>query len=118
MVGAGLRVAGLVLDPLTLAVLAPVLGLGVGALPVGELHPSPAGPGAALPGSPGAPAAVHDHLRRHRQQQTGGQSWEPDELSCAARTAAEVRHARPAALEAATRSLWANMNVAKLAGPG
>lgn len=64
MVGAGLRVAGLVLNPLTLAVLAPVPRLRVGALPVGELHPSPAGPGAAPPGSPQAPAAVHNHLQR------------------------------------------------------
>lgn len=74
MVGAGLRVAGPVLGPLALAVLAPVARLGFGALAVGELHPSPAGPGTAPPGPPGAPAAVHKHLQRKqpgvkRQQQ-------------------------------------------------
>lgn len=71
MLGAGLRVARLVLNPLALAVLASVLRLGVAALAVGELHPSPARPGAALPGSPGAPAAVHNHLQPNRQAGRG-----------------------------------------------
>lgn len=74
MVGAGLRVAGPVLDPLALAVLAPVPRLRVGALAVGELHPSPARPGAAPPGSPGAPAAVHKHLQ---QKQAGVKRQQP-----------------------------------------
>lgn len=59
----GLRVAGLVLNPLSLAVLPSILRHGVSALPVGELHPASTCSGALLPQSPRAPATIHNHLR-------------------------------------------------------
>lgn len=48
----GLRVARLVLNPLSLTVLPPVLRHRVSALPVGELHPTSTCSGALLPRSP------------------------------------------------------------------
>lgn len=69
---ARLRVARLILHPLALAVLPSILGHRVAALPVGELHPSPARPGALLPRPPQAPATVHNHLHGGRG---GGGEW-------------------------------------------
>lgn len=74
IVAARLRVAGLVLHSLALAVLPSVLGHRVGALPVGELHPAPTRPGALLPRPPQAPAAVHNHLRGGGEKHERGKS--------------------------------------------
>lgn len=57
--GAGVQVAGAVLDADALAVGAPVGRQRVGALPLGQLHPAAAGPRALPVGCPLGPAAVH-----------------------------------------------------------